>query len=148
MTSVSLPYQKISRNAARDRTITCRPLSTSSGIVFPHMCTLELSLLHFISLNARFTVPPVSFARVDFRGRRRIDTSGVSISRTWAQLRKTSARTPGRETFFIFRPGVRSSGLGGSFSLKYRGNQSPARVAAIAVLFSALFPALGSEVMG
>lgn len=46
------------------------------------------TLLRFISLNARVSLVR-SRGRVGFRQGRKIDTSVVSISRTWAQLRKT-----------------------------------------------------------
>lgn len=105
----------------------------------------------FVSLCiTRVLLPPVCarrFSVEDEGSTRPVCYARVPISRTCrAQLRKTWARNPRKEgkTFFIFRRRSvaaprRAGAHRGKFSLKYRWNQSPARVAAIAPLFSTPF---------
>lgn len=113
-------HQKISRNLPRNP---AAPITRQQPLEsFFFLCALcvrvgfSVTLLRFISLNAR-VISLVRSRRVDFRQGRKIDTSGVGISRTWAQLRKTWARTfPRKGNFLHFSP--RSSielGAQGSF---------------------------------
>lgn len=107
---------------------------------------LSTTLLRFISLNAHVFLAPHGFPprTKNWHVRRKY------IAHVGAVTKDVSANLPRKGNFLHFSPRASLElGARGKFSsLKYRGNQSPAWVAAIAALFSALFPALGREVMG
>lgn len=142
-------FRRSSKDIAQSAPITRRQSSESFRRPHIHMSAFRplcYALYHLTRASLSLSSSPRGFPpRTKNRHVRR-----KYIAHVGAVTKDVSANLPRKGNFLHFSPRTSIElGARGKFSpLKYRGNQSPARVVAIAALFSALFPALGREVMG